>query len=72
MFLIRLSVKSVIIYIAKNAQDAKSLSTSLQQTCYQQSDIRMRSNGLRQLVDDTSVSSCQQTFYKLIVKTSES
>ena len=27
----------------------------LQQTCYQQADIRMRSHGLRQLVDDKSV-----------------
>ena len=26
-----------------------------QQTCYQQVDIRMRSHGLRQLVDDKSV-----------------
>ena len=29
----------------------------------------MRSHGLRQLVDDKSVASCQQTFGKLIVKT---
>ena len=35
----------------------------------QQADIRMRSYGLRQLVDDKSVGSCQQTFCKLIVKT---
>ena len=41
----------------------------LQQTCYQQSDIRMRSHVLRQLVDDKSVASCQQTCCKLIVKT---
>ncbi len=33
----------------------------LQQTCYQQADIRMRSHGLRQLVDNKSVASCQQT-----------
>ena len=32
-------------------------------------DIRMRSRGLRQLVDDKSVASCQQTCCKLIVKT---
>ena len=41
----------------------------LQQTCYQQADIRMRSHGLGQLVDDKSVASCQQTCCKLIVKT---
>ena len=41
----------------------------LQQTCYQQADIRMRSPGLRQLVDDKSVASCQQTCCKLFVKT---
>ena len=41
----------------------------LQKTCYQQADIRMRSHGLRLLVDDKSVASCQQTCCKLIVKT---
>ena len=41
----------------------------LQQTCYQQADIRMRSHGLRELVDDKSVASGQQTRCKLIVKT---
>ena len=41
----------------------------LQQSCYQQADIRMRSHGLRQLVDDKSVASCQQIRCKLIVKT---
>ena len=41
----------------------------LQQTSYQQADIRMRSHGLRQLVDDKSVGSSQQTCCKLIVKT---
>ena len=35
----------------------------------QQADIRMRSHALRQLVDDKSVASCQQTCCKLIVKT---
>ena len=30
----------------------------------------MRSHGLRQLVDDKSIASCQQTCCKLIVKTS--
>ena len=34
----------------------------LQQTCYQQADIRMRSHGLRQLVDDRFVvASCQHS-----------
>ena len=41
----------------------------LQQSYCQQVDIRMHSHGLRQLVDDTSVASCQQTFCKFIVKT---
>ena len=41
----------------------------LQQTSYQQADITMRSHGLRQLVDDKSVESCQQSCCKLIVKT---
>ena len=40
----------------------------MQETCYQQADIRMRSHGLRQLTDDKSVASCQQTCCKLIVK----
>ena len=37
--------------------------------CYQQADIRTRSHGSRQLVDDKFVASCQQTCCKLIVKT---
>ena len=48
----------------------------LQHVCWQsatdllqQADIRMRSHGLRQLVENKSVASCQQTCYKLIVKT---
>ena len=36
---------------------------------FQQADVRMRLFGLWQLVDDKSVSSCQQTFCKLIDKT---
>ena len=39
-----------------------------QQTHYQQADLRMRSHGMRQLVDDMSVASCQQTCCMLIVK----
>ena len=34
-----------------------------------EANIRMRSHGLRQLVDDKSIASCQQTCCKLIVKT---
>ena len=52
----------------KRARSNKSVDI-LQQTCYQQADIRMRSHDLRQLVDDKSVASCQQTCCKLIVKT---
>ena len=42
----------------------------LHETYYQQADIRMRSHGLRQLVDDKSVVSYQLTCCKLIVKPS--
>ena len=56
-------------YPAKNAQHCNKFVDILQQTFYQQADIRMRSHGLRQLVDDKSVASCQQTCCKLIVKT---
>ena len=41
----------------------------LQQLCHQPADIRICLHGLRQLVDDNTVASCQQTFWKLIVKT---
>ena len=41
-------------YTAKNAQFATSLLTSCN-NLLQQADIRMRSHGLRQLVDDKSV-----------------
>ena len=53
---------------SKRASCTKSVDI-LQQTCYQQADIRMRSHGLLQLVDDKSVASCEQTGCKLIVKT---
>ena len=43
-----------IIYTAKNSRVATRLDT-LQQTCYQQAVIWMRSRGLRQLVDDEFV-----------------
>ena len=45
--------------------------TSLLTSCNNllQSNIRMRSHGLRQLVEDKSVASCQQTCRKLIVQT---
>ena len=39
----------------------------LQLTCYQQLDIRMCSHGLRELVEDRAVASCQDTCCKLIV-----
>ena len=55
-------------YSQKRASCNKSFDI-LQQTCYQQADIRMRFNDLRQLVGDKSVASCQQTCSKLIVKT---
>ena len=61
-------VKSCLYYTAKNAQVATSLLTSWN-NLLQKADIRMRSHGLRQLVDDKSVASCQQTCCKLIVKT---
>ena len=64
-------------YVIENMNDLHSIKRSssnksgdiLQQICYQQADIRMRSHGLRQLVDDKSVASCQQTCCKLILKT---
>ena len=46
---------------AKNAQCYEKPVNILYQNCYQQANIRMRSYGLRQLVDDKSVASCQQT-----------
>ena len=52
----------------KNSPSETGLLT-IPQTCHQQADIRMRSHGLRQLVDDKSVASCQQNCCKLIVKT---
>ena len=56
------------VYIAKTRKLRHVCHDILQQTCYQQADIRTRSHGLRQLVDDKSVTSYQQTC-KLIVKT---
>ena len=55
-------------YTAKNAPVATSLLTSCN-NLFQQADIRMRSHGLWQLVDDKSVASCQQACCKLILKT---
>ena len=40
----------------------------LQQTCYEQADIRMSLNGWQQHVDGKSVASCQKICFKLIVK----
>ena len=58
----------IVFYAAKNAPVATSLLTSCN-NLLQQADIRMRSHGLRQLVDDKSVASCQQACCKLILKT---
>ena len=55
-------------YTANNAQVETSLLTSCN-NLLQQADIRMRSHGLRQLVDDKSVASCEQACCKLILKT---
>ena len=54
-------------YTAKNTQVATSLLTSCNNLL--QANIRMRSHGLRQLVEDKSVASFQQTCCKLIVQT---
>ena len=57
-------------HTTKNAQVATSLLTSCNKIVINKPIyIRMRSRGLQQLVDDKSVSSCQQTCCKLIVKT---
>ena len=55
-------------YTAKNARHCNKFVDILQQTCFQQADIRMRLHGLRQLVDDKSVASCEQTCCKLLSK----
>ena len=52
---------------AKSAQVATSLLTS-RNNLLQQVDVRMRLHGLRQLVDDKFVASCQQTCCKMIVQ----
>ena len=56
------------VYTTKNAQVAVRPVTCCN-NLLQQADIRMRSHGLRQLVYDKSIVSCQQTSHKLIVKT---
>ena len=53
---------------SQNVQVVTGLLTSCN-NLLQQADIRMRSHGLRQLVDDKSVANCQQTCCKLIVQT---
>ena len=50
---------------AKNRASSSKYVDILQQTCSQQTDIRMRSHDLRQLVDDKSVGSCPQACCKL-------
>ena len=57
-----------LLYTVKNAYVATILSRSCN-NLLQQADIRMRSHGLRQLVDDKSVASCQQTCCKYILQT---
>ena len=52
----------------KNAQVATNLLPSCN-NLLQQADIRMRSHGLRQLVDKKSVASCQQACCKLVILT---
>ena len=54
---------SDVIYTSNKSVDI------LQQTCYQQVAIRIRLRALRLLVDDKSVTSCQQTCCKFILKT---
>ena len=49
------------IHSQKRASYNKSVDI-LQQTCYQQADIRMRSPGWRQLVDDKSVANPQACY----------
>ena len=58
-YLLELSCK------AKDAQVAISLLTTCN-NLLQQADIRIRSHGLRQLVDDNSAVNCQQTCCKLL------
>ena len=58
----------MLVYTAKNVQVVTSLLTSCN-NLLQQADIRMRSHGLQQLVDDKSVASCQQACCKLIIST---
>ena len=55
-------------YTATNAQVITSLLTS-SNNLLQQDDIRMRSHGLRQLVDNNFVASCRKTCCKMIVQT---
>ena len=52
--------KLCLVHSQKRASCNK-LVDNLEQTCCQQADIRMRSHGLRQLVHNKSVASCQQT-----------
>ena len=53
---------------SQNEQVATSLLTSCNMLD-PQINIRLRSHGLRQLFDDKSIASCQQTYCKLIIKT---
>ena len=57
-------------YTVVNTQVATSLLTSCN-NLLQQADIRMSLHGLRQLVDEKSVASCQQTYIDEDVKGAE-
>ena len=57
-------------YTVTNTQVATSLLTSCN-NLLQQADIRMRLHGLRQLVGEKSVASCQQTYIDEDVKGAE-
>ena len=59
----------VMLIHSQKCESCNEFDGILQQTCCQEADIKMCSHGLRQLVDDKSVASCQQTCCKLIVKT---
>ena len=50
-------------YRTKKCASYNNSDNILQQTCYQQADIRMHLHGSRQLVDNTSVASCQLALF---------
>ena len=58
-----------VYYTAKTHKLKKTNLLTFCNNLLQQAEIQMRSHGLRQLVDEKSVASCQQTCCKLIVQT---